>query len=193
MAKYVEAFVWHFVNLRSFKYFDCEENKIFTVKQPELKTSSESLSHRFQRIVTENLPKRLEMFKVLMESPIDHRLFAQKRQGLKTIVKKLGRLQDFKGIYGFILDHQVVYIDDSSYVLKRVLRQYKGTNKYQRNLHQLIQDAREDLDIVNNGLVAEEQLHRMQIVVMEIPDDLERELTTVYLKCEFDCLYNRYE
>lgn len=71
------------------------------------------------------------MFKLLMEQPIDHRMFAKKGQGLKTILKELGRLQDFKGIYGFILDHQLVYIDDSSYVLKRVLRQYKGTTKYQ--------------------------------------------------------------
>ncbi len=133
------------------------------------------------------------MFKLLMEQPIDHRMFAKKGQGLKTILKELGRLQDFKGIYGFILDHQLVYIDDSSYVLKRVLRQYKGTTKYQRNLLHLIQDAREDIDLINNPLVAEEQLHRMQVVIMEIPDDLERELTTIYLKCEFDCLYNRYE
>lgn len=158
-----------------------------------MKTSTESLSHRFHRIVSENLPKRLEMMNVLLENPLDNKLFSTKGQGLNTILKELGRIQDFKGVYGFVLDGRVVYLDESSYVLKRILRQYKGTTKYQQQLLHLIDAARKEISPTDSLSIAKEQMSQMGIVIMEIPDDLERELTAVYLKCELDCLYNRYE
>lgn len=158
-----------------------------------MKESTESLSHRFDRIVIDNLKKRHDMFKLLMKRPIPTDMFYESGSGLKTIFKELGRVQDFKGIYGFMLGTKLVFIDESSYVLRRVLRQFKGNTKYQRNLFNIILESREDADMISNMLVAEIQLQRMRLVFLEIPDDLERELTYIYLKCQYDCKFNRYK
>lgn len=158
-----------------------------------MKQTTESLALRFDRIVNENLPKRLEMFKVLMEKPHSSKLFSTHGVGLKTILTHLGRIQDFKGIYAFIKDGRPVYIDESAYAANRVLRHYKGTTKYQLKLAHLILEAKQETDPNYSLKEAKTELSRFDVLFLDLPDDLERQITTIYLQCQFDCVYNRYD
>ncbi|MEO9476527.1 MAG: hypothetical protein ABJG41_13375 [Cyclobacteriaceae bacterium] len=154
---------------------------------------SKILKNRFDRIVNENLPKQLKIYAVLAENPLHTDMFHQLGIGLKTVLKKLGRIDDFKGIYILLENCKPVYIDESSNVLQRILQQFKGSSKYQRKLaHTManIKSANNSLYTVNEAL---EEMKNMNLVLLELPDDLEREITKLYLQCHFDCMYNIYE
>lgn len=52
---------------------------------------SKSVSNRFDRIVNDNLPKRLKMLEILMESALPAETFARSGVGIKSVLKELGR------------------------------------------------------------------------------------------------------
>lgn len=154
---------------------------------------SELLTHRFDRIVKENLAKRKEMTDVLIGSALDADLFNRKGTGLKTILSKTGRVTDFKGIYGFVEKGKVVYLDESSYVIKRILRHYKGTSKYQLKLAHIILNVKKEKRPTYSIKDALNEMAKMKILFLDLPDDLERQLTTLYLQCQYECVYNRFD
>lgn len=130
---------------------------------------------------------------MLLESPLETEVFYKRGIGVKSILKSTGRLTDFKGIYGFIENGKVVYIDESSYVIRRILRHYKGNSKYQRKLAHVmtsIHSQNQPLYLVTDAIAA---MEKMQLVFMDVPDDLERQLTTLYFQCQFECIYNRFD
>ncbi len=147
------------------------------------------LALRFDRIVKENLPKRKTMMEVLMESALSANLFFEKGMGVQSILKQTGRLTDFKGIYGFILEGKMVYIDESAYVIRRIVRQFKGNSRYQKKLAHTICSIKKSYSEKD----ALEEMKKMKIVFLDLPDDLERQITTLYLQCQFECVYNRFE
>ncbi len=151
------------------------------------------LAQRFERIVKENLPKRSEMISVLRGSSIASDVFHQKGMGVKSILKLIGRLTDFKGIYGFIENDKIVFIDESSYVIRRILRHYKGNSKYQRKLAHIMVSVHQPNQSFYTVTDALTSMKKMQIIFMDVPDDLERQITTLYLQCQFECIYNRFE
>lgn len=133
------------------------------------------------------------MISVLKESAIPADIFYKKGNGVKSILKKTGRLSDFKGIYGFIENEKLIYFDESSYVIRRLVRQFKGNSKYQQKLANVMVDAHRHMNgfyTVSNAL---EAMKKMKIIFMDVPDDLERQLTTLYLQCQYECRYNRIE
>lgn len=151
------------------------------------------LALRFDRIVKENLSKRKEMIAVLKESALEAELFNKKGFGLKSILKLTGRVTDFKGIYGLIENDKLVYIDESSYVIKRIIRQFKGSSKYQKKLaHTMVALHRTEQPFytISDAMNA---MASMKIIFMDLPDDLERQITTLYLQCQFECIYNRFD
>ncbi|WP_421764318.1 hypothetical protein [Ekhidna sp.] len=151
------------------------------------------LALRFDRIVKENLPKRKKMMEVLRDSALSAELFNKKGFGLKSILDLTGRITDFKGIYGFIENDKLVYIDESSYVIRRIIRQFKGTSKYQKKLANTmveLHSAERPFYSISDALNA---MAEMNIIFMDLPDDLERQITTLYLQCQFECIYNRFD
>ena len=128
-----------------------------------------------------------------MEGALPAKTFSQPGIGIKLVLKKLGRVTDFKGIYIFIQNGKPVYIDESSYVVRRLLRHFKGSTRYQRKLANTItylKKKNNPLFLVSDALA---EMEEMQIVFMELPDDLERKITTLYLQSQYDCLYNMFE
>lgn len=154
---------------------------------------SKSISNRFDRIVNDNLPKRLEMLEVLMESALSAQTFSRSGVGIKTLLNELGLISDFKGIYVFIKNRKPVYIDESSYVIRRLLRHFKGSTSYQRKLAKTIADLKKKNNPTFLVSDAIEEMERMQIVVMDMPDDLERRITALYYQSQYDCVYNMFE
>lgn len=153
----------------------------------------QSLALRFDRIIKENLPNRKEMMSVLIENALPSAVFYQKGMGVKSILKKTGRITDFKGIYGFIKHGKVVYLDESSYVIKRLVRHYKGNSKYQRKLAHIMVDIHQQNKPFYTVTDALKEMEEMRIIFLDMPDDLERHITTLYLQCQFECIYNRFE
>lgn len=151
------------------------------------------LALRFERIVKENLPKRKEMIRVLNENTMPASLFYQKGNGVKSILKHTGRLTDFKGVYGFLDDGKLIYIDESSYVIRRLVRQFKGNSKYQLKLASIMVSTHQSTDPFYTITKALQHMKKMKIIFMDVPDDLERQLTTLYLQCQFECRYNRLD
>ncbi|WP_436515134.1 hypothetical protein [Ekhidna sp. To15] len=147
------------------------------------------LALRFDRIIKENLPKRANMMQVLMDSALSADLFYEKGMGVQSILKQIGRLTDFKGIYGFIEGDKMAYIDESAYVIRRIVRQFKGNSKYQMKLAHTICSIKAS----HSESEALDEMKKMKIVFMDVPDDLERQITTLYLQCQFECIYNRFE
>ena len=151
------------------------------------------LALRFERIVNENLPKRKEMVRVLKENAMPADLFYKKGNGVKSILEKTGRLTDFKGIYGFLDEDKLIYIDESSYVIRRLVRQFKGNSKYQLKLASLMVATHQPSDPSYTTASALKKMKEMKIIFMDVPDDLERQITTLYLQCQFECRYNRVD
>lgn len=159
----------------------------------KIKNMSKSVSNRFDRIVNENLSKRLEMLEVLMESALPAQTFSRGGIGIKSILKEIGRITDFKGIYVFLKNGKPVYIDESAYVIKRLLRQFKGSTKYQRKLANTITDLKKKSDLLFLTSNAIQEMEEMEIVFMDLSDDLERKITTLYFQSQYDCVYNMFE
>ena len=153
----------------------------------------QSLALRFNRIIKENLPSRKEMMSVLMENALPADIFYRKGMGVKSILKHTGRLTDFKGIYGFVKNGKVVYLDESSYVIRRLVRHYKGNSKYQLKLAHTILEIHKPNNPSYTIKDALKEMKVMRIVFMDVPDDLERQLTILYLQCQYECIYNRFE
>ena len=154
---------------------------------------SKSISNRFDRIVNDNLPKKLEMLEVLMENPFQADVFSRSGVGIMSVMKEIGRVTDFKGVYVFIQNNKPIYIDESSYVVKRLLRHFKGSTKYQKKLASTIADlkSKNRSTFTLNDALAE--MREMHIVFMDVPDDLERKITTLYFQSQYDCIYNMFE
>ncbi|MEP0985377.1 hypothetical protein [Ekhidna sp.] len=153
----------------------------------------QSLALRFDRIIKENLPKRKKMMDVLFESALPAELFYEKGVGVQSILKHTGRLTDFKGIYGFVEGDKVVYIDESAYVIRRIIRLYKGNSKYQKKLAHTISSIRTLSQPAYKPKDALREMAQMKVVFMDVPDDLERRITTLFLQCQYECIYNRFE
>lgn len=153
----------------------------------------QSLALRFSRIVNENLPKRKEMIRVLMENAMSAELFYKKGNGVKHILSKTGRLTDFKGIYGFIKEGKLIYIDESAYVIRRLVRQFKGNSKYQLKLASIMVATHQSFDPAYTTSHALKEMKKMKIIFLDVPDDLERQITTLYLQCQFECRYNKFD
>ncbi len=144
--------------------------------------------HRFHRIINESLPKRLEMMNVLVKNAISTEGFYRKGSGLQAVLDETGRVDDFMGIYAFVRKGQPVFIDESAYVLKRIIRHFKGSNKYQQKLAYII--ATRDYGgegAIHSSLV---DMEKMRVAFMDIPDDLERKLTVLYFQAFYKCEYN---
>lgn len=151
------------------------------------------LALRFDRIIKENLPKRKKMMDVLMESALEANLFYEKGMGVRSILKQTGRLTDFKGIYGFIDGNKIVYIDESAYVIRRIVRQFKGNSKYQMKLAHTVSAIKSLNNSSFNTQDALVEMRKMKVIFMDVPDDLERQVTALYLQCQYECIYNRFE
>jgi len=154
---------------------------------------TELLASRFDRIINENLPKRREMMDVLVGNALDADLFASKGNGIQTVLAKMGRISDFKGIYAFIENGKVVFLDESSYVTRRVIRQFKGNSKYQMKLAAAMTEIKKMSQPLYTMSDAIKEMEEMKVAFLDLPDNLERRITTLYLQCHYECIYNRLD
>lgn len=157
----------------------------------------ENFDLTFEEYTETVLPKRLQTLKTLMGRAYRVKDLFGKGQGEKSIMKKLGRDTDFKGVYAFIENDHVIYVGTSEKVINRVSYQIKGYTKYQAHLawelakhHDLYINKRlkiPNLDKTKNMIM------NMKVMFLEISSPVERHLTEIYSCMHFDCKFNFFE
>lgn len=151
----------------------------------------------FEEYTEKVLPKRLEALKSLMGKAYRVKDLFGKGQGEKSIMKKLGRDTDFKGVYAFVDNGEIIYVGTSEKVINRVTYQIKGYTKYQAHLAWEL--AKENDFYINRQLKvpnldkAKSMIMDMRVIFLEIKSPVERHLTEIYSCMHFDCKFNFFE
>lgn len=151
----------------------------------------------FEEYTEKVLPQRLETLKTLMGKAYWVKDLFGKGQGEKSILKKLGRTNDFKGVYAFIDDGDIIYVGTSEKVINRVSYQIKGYTKYQAHLAWEL--AKENELYLNKRLKipnldkAKSMILNMKVLFMEVTSPVERHLMEIYSCMHFDCKFNFFE
>lgn len=151
--------------------------------------------HEFDEYCSKILPDKLQMFKNLMLKPFQiNKLFITGR-GEKGILRALGRINDFKGIYAFLEEGEVVYIGASEKVINRLNFQIKGHTKYQAHLAwEIIKNKSNNGREVHRAELdkAKSKIKKMDLVFMEITSGVERQLFEIYCSMKLNSKYNSF-
>ncbi|UII20045.1 hypothetical protein [Fulvivirga ligni] len=151
----------------------------------------------FEDYAQDILPRRLEMIKSLMKTPFPVKKLFGQGQGEKNVIKKLGRMSDFKGLYAFLQNDEIVYVGTSEKVINRLSYQVKGYTKYQAHLAWELAKA--------HGLYTNKKLQtpnlkkakniimNMNVIFLEITSPIERHLMEIYSCMKFDCKFNFFD
>ncbi|MBL6449512.1 hypothetical protein JMN32_24585 [Fulvivirga sp. 29W222] len=160
-------------------------------------TTMNNFEHTFEEYTQEYLPKRLEVFKSLIGKAFKVKDLFGKGQGEKSIIKKLGRLSDFKGVYAFIDDGEVIYVGTSEKVINRLSYHVKGYTKYQAHLawelakeNNLYTDKKNKVPNLDK---TKRMIMNMKVLFMEVTSPVERHLLEIYSCMYFDCKFNFFE
>ncbi|ELR69264.1 hypothetical protein C900_05335 [Fulvivirga imtechensis AK7] len=157
----------------------------------------ENFDLTFEEYTEKVLPEHLGALKSLMGRAYRVKDLFGKGQGEKSIMKKLGRDTDFKGVYAFIDGSDVIYVGTSEKVINRVSYQIKGYTKYQAHLAWELAKYN-DLYInkrlkIPNLDKAKSMIMNMKVMFLEISSPVERHLTEIYSCMHFDCKFNFFE
>ncbi|MBL3657579.1 hypothetical protein [Fulvivirga sediminis] len=151
----------------------------------------------FEDYAQDILPRRMEMLNSLLKHPFPVKSLFGKGQGEKNVIKKIGRVSDFKGLYAFIQNDEVIYVGTSEKVVNRLSYQVKGYTKYQAHL---AWEIAKEYDLYTNKKQGTPNLKKakniimnMHVIFLEITSPLERHLMEVYSCMKFDCKFNIFE
>lgn len=156
-----------------------------------------NFDHTFEEYAEEYLPKRFEKLKSMISRAFWVKDLFGRGQGEKSIIKKIGRSTDFKGVYAFIENDEVIYIGTSEKVINRLSYQIKGHTKYQAHLAWEL--AKEKRLYVNgakkspNLSKTKDMIMDMKVFFMEVKSPVERHLLEIYSCMHFDCRFNFFD
>ena len=151
----------------------------------------------FNDYATTILPSRVEMMESLLPNAFKVSELFGKGSGERGVVKKLGRMMDFKGIYAFAKKGSIIYVGTSEKVVNRVIYHVKGHTKYQAHLAWEI--AKEKGLWVNKKMeipdltAAKKEVSKLNVFFMEITSPIERYLLEAYAAMHFNCKYNVFD
>jgi len=153
--------------------------------------------YTFENYAIDILPKRIEMIDSILKHAFKVKQLFTKGTGEKGVIKKLGRVDDFKGIYGFVKKGTVIYVGTSEKVINRLTYQVKGHTKYQAHLaweiakqNKLWVDKKIKIPDLN---AAKEQIMKLDVFFMEVTSPVERYLLEAYAAMHYNCKFNSFE
>lgn len=160
-------------------------------------TTTKNYELTFEDYTKDVLPGKFEEFKSMIGRAFRVKDLFGRGQGEKSILKKIGRISDFKGVYAFIDEGEVIYVGTSEKVINRLSYQVKGYTKYQAHLAWELAKAN-DLYInkkrkIPNLDKAKSMIMNMKVLFMEITSPIERHLFEIYSCMHFDCKFNFVE
>jgi len=156
-----------------------------------------NFEHSFEEYATKVLPRRTEMIESLIPHAFKVNQLFKPGTGEKGVIKKLGRMDDFKGFYAFVHQQQVVYVGTSEKVINRLIYHIKGHTKYQAHLAWELAKAKgywvsKKMEIPDLDR-AKQDVMKMKIIYMEVTSPIERQLLEIYAAMHFDCKYYHLE
>lgn len=153
--------------------------------------------YSFEDYASKILPRRVEMMESLLPNAFEVKKLFRKGTGERGVIKRLGRMGDFKGIYAFVKNNEIVYVGTSEKVVNRLVYHIKGHTKYQAHLAWEI--AKDSGLWVNKKMgipdldKAKERLLKYNVLFMEITSPIERYLLEIYAAMHFGCKFNDFE
>lgn len=153
--------------------------------------------YTFGDYATNILPSRVEMMESLLPHAFKVSKLFGKGTGERGVVKKLGRMMDFKGIYAFAKQGTIIYVGTSEKVINRVVYHVKGHTKYQAHLAWEI--AKDKGLWINKKMgipnleSAKKEVSKLEVLFMEVTSPIERYLLEAYAAMHFNCKYNSFE
>lgn len=151
----------------------------------------------FDKYAQDILPEKLERLKSLKSDAYSVKELFGRRQGEKSILKKLGRDSDFAGLYGFVDQGNVIYVGTSEKVINRLSYQIKGYTKYQAHLAWELAKEKElytnKKKRIPNLTKAKKLMMNMQVFFLEVASPIERHLLELYSCMHFHCKFNFHE
>lgn len=151
----------------------------------------------FKDYALEILPDKFDQIKALIPEAFSVKELFGRGQGEKSILRKLKRTSDFKGLYAFIEDEEIVYVGTSEKVINRLTYQIKGYTKYQAHLAWEL--AKENNLYISkkrktpNLAKAKKLIMNMKVIFMEVNSPIERQLLEIYCCMNFHCKYNFFD
>lgn len=153
--------------------------------------------YTFEDYATNILPSRVAMMESLLPHAFKVNKLFGKGSGERGVVKKLGRMMDFKGIYAFVRNGKIIYIGTSEKVVNRVVYHVKGHTKYQAHLAWEI--AKEKGLWINKKMgipdmnSAKAEVGKLNVLFLEITSPIERYLLEAFAAMHFNCKFNVFE
>jgi len=156
-----------------------------------------SYEYSFKDYALDILPNRIKMIDSMLKHSFKVKKLFSKGTGEKGVIKKIGRVDDFKGFYGFVKKGKVIYVGTSEKVINRLTYQVKGHTKYQAHLAWEL--AKEHNIWINSKFkipdldTAKEKIFKMDVFFMEVTSPIERYLLEPYAAMHYNCAFNSFE
>lgn len=156
----------------------------------------DNCANTFAELANEILPKRMEELRHAMQSPRPLAHVAERGVGLKTILKEMGKTEDFSACYVLMADVPF-YVGISGGLVQRLLDHVGGSNHWTASLAHMMatknsgytgtrNKALEDRAYACAFKQAKSDLAKGSFAFIEIQNPLELYLFEVYAAMELD-------
>jgi predicted GIY-YIG superfamily endonuclease len=151
----------------------------------------------FAELAAETLPGDMERIRKEMQSPLQLTEFCTSGRGVRTIVKRLRKQDDFSGCYVLLRKGKPFYVGISRRVVTRLRQHGKGTTQFDASLayrmakdkvqhHMTRAAAMKDLGFRRAFDGAKRLLIGSSVAFIEIQDPVELYLFEAYCAMELD-------
>jgi len=164
----------------------------------------DNCQYSFRDLTMKVLPAHMERIRQELTNPHQMGKFGRHGQGIKTILHRLGRTDDFMGCYVLIENDTPIYVGVSRSVVSRLIQHVKGRTHFDASLayriacdrcpHQLQRKAAmKTPEFLKEFAKAKEYLRSLKVAFIGIDNDVELYLFEVYCSMELDtCQWNTF-
>jgi len=164
----------------------------------------DTCTHTFAELATNVLPKYMDSIRVAMQSPRPFAEFCAQGVGVKTIINRLGRRDDFSGCYVLLLEAKPFYVGISRGVVARLRQHGTGTTHFDASLVYRMASEKVAHDMTRGAAMKDPEfrqafdetkrlLAKCSVAFIEIPNPIELYLFEAYCAMELDtCEWNTF-
>ncbi|MGE5114537.1 MAG: GIY-YIG nuclease family protein [Acidobacteriaceae bacterium] len=161
-------------------------------------------THTFASMATTVLPAYMDEMRAAMSNARPSSLFCQSGLGLKGLLSKLGRTEDFSGCYVLLHDRQPFYVGISRSVIQRLRQHLTGKTHYDASLAYMMAKGEAQHSMKRSEAMADDNFRRAfdeaqqllrncKLAFIEISNPLELYLFEAYCAMELDtCKWNTF-
>ena len=151
----------------------------------------------FLQLAKQTLPGHMKRLRAEMRAAMPLDGFCRRGVGAKTVLRRLGRGEDFPGCYALVRKDKPFYIGISRRVVHRLLEHVKGKTHYSASLAYMMASRRYPPKVTRSLAMrnhtfkrhfekARRELSRARVAFVEILNPLELDLFEAYAAMELD-------